>query len=157
MNVRRGHQAFQAIRGGFGVHSASNFRYLNIRKKSLIFKAWSGISGNGPRGLFHAPGFRHPKPARSRVLTRDKLYSFVLKHTCNRHLTEDILQHCYMKLWEHLDKVDVEEGFVLVREYGLSYDEVAERMGISKLTIKKHMNEAFSRQCNIVPQRCVFQ
>jgi RNA polymerase sigma-70 factor (ECF subfamily) len=32
--------------------------------------------------------------------------------------------------------------FVLVREYGLSYEEVSERLGISKLTIKKHMNEA---------------
>lgn len=141
-------------------------------------------------------------------LTRDKLYSFVLKHTRNKHLTEDILQHCYMKLWEHLETVDVDrvenllftyarnavidhvrkkqssvivlrdveeeqastvhidkqleyaelnrqvsalidrmpakrkQVFVLVREYGLSYEEVSERLGISKLTIKKHMNEA---------------
>ena len=141
-------------------------------------------------------------------LTRDKLYCFILKHTRNKHLTEDILQHCYMKLWEHLETVDVErvenllftyarnavidhvrkkqssvivfsaveeeqtstvhidrqleyaelskqvnalidrmpakrkQVFVLVREYGLSYEEVSERMGISKLTIKKHMNEA---------------
>jgi len=141
-------------------------------------------------------------------LTRDKLYCFVLKHTRNKHLTEDIVQHCYMKLWEHLETVDVErvenllftyarnavidhvrkkqssvivfsaveeeqastvhidkqleyaelskqvnalidrmpakrkQVFVLVREYGLSYEEVSERMGISKLTIKKHMNEA---------------
>jgi RNA polymerase sigma-70 factor (ECF subfamily) len=141
-------------------------------------------------------------------LTRDKLYSFVLKHTRNKHLTEDILQHCYMKLWEHLETVDVDrvenllftyarnavidhvrkkqssvvllsaveeeqastvlidkqleyaelskqvnalidrmpakrkQVFVLVREYGLSYEEVSQRLGISKLTIKKHMNEA---------------
>jgi RNA polymerase sigma-70 factor (ECF subfamily) len=141
--------------------------------------------------------------------TKDKLYAFVLKHTRDKHQTEDILQHCYMKLWEHIDGVDVtridnllftyarhavidqvrkmqasiitfkevmddqvahepatENGlndaersrqvlalvnkmppkrkqvFVLVREYGMSYDEVAERLGISKLTIKKHMNEA---------------
>ena len=140
--------------------------------------------------------------------TKDKLYSFVLKHTRDRHQTEDILQHCYMKLWEHLGEVDVtrienllftyarhaiidqvrkkqasiitfknveedqlvnyaaeneltnaelnkqvvalinrlppkrKQVFVLVREYGMSYDEVAEQLGISKLTIKKHMNEA---------------
>ena len=141
-------------------------------------------------------------------LTRDKLYSFVLKHTRDTHLTEDILQHCYMKLWERLETVDADrvesllftyarnavidhvrkkqrsvvvfspvgeeqasavqidrqlehaelkrqvnalidrmpakrkQVFVLVREYGLSYEEVSERLGISKLTIKKHMNEA---------------
>jgi RNA polymerase sigma-70 factor (ECF subfamily) len=32
--------------------------------------------------------------------------------------------------------------FVLIREYGMSYDEVAKQLGISKLTIKKHMHEA---------------
>ena len=141
--------------------------------------------------------------------TKDKLYAFVLKHTRDKHQTEDILQHCYMKLWEHIDGVEVErienlmftyarhavidqvrkkqasiitfneiaadqavdtlstdnelsyaelnrqvlalvdrmppkrkQVFVLVREYGMSYDEVAKRLGISKLTIKKHMNEA---------------
>lgn len=142
--------------------------------------------------------------------TKDKLYAFVLKHTRDKHLTEDLLQHCYMKLWEHLDGVDItrienllftyarhavidqarkkqasiisfkevaddqlicnaasteselnyadlnnqvlalinrmppkrKQVFVLVREYGMSYDEVAEQLGISKLTIKKHMNEA---------------
>lgn len=142
--------------------------------------------------------------------TKDKLYAFVLKHTRDRHQTEDILQHCYMKLWEHIKDVDpsridnllftyarhriidlvrqqqtsiitfknVDEEehqtneasaekelvnkelnqqvqtlinklppkrkqvFVLVRKHGLSYDQVAEQLGISKLTIKKHMNEA---------------
>ncbi len=39
--------------------------------------------------------------------TKDKLYAFVLKHTRDKHETEDILQHCYMKLWEHLEGVDV--------------------------------------------------
>lgn len=147
--------------------------------------------------------------------TKDKLYAFVLKHTRDKHQTEDILQHCYMKLWEHIDGVEADrienlmftyarhavidqvrkkqasiitfkevaddqaadepatehdltyaelnrqvlalvdrmppkrkQVFVLVREYGMSYDEVAKRLGISKLTIKKHMNEAlrFLRQ-----------
>ena len=141
--------------------------------------------------------------------TRDKLYSFVLKHTKDKHQTEDILQHCYMKLWEHIAEVDAEridnllftyarhriidqvrkrqasiitfqnadedqpvndpsaetrlvdaelnqqvhalinrlppkrkQVFVLIRKHGLSYDEVAEQLGISKLTIKKHMHAA---------------
>ncbi|WP_188315983.1 RNA polymerase sigma-70 factor [Chitinophaga agrisoli] len=39
--------------------------------------------------------------------TKDKLYAFVLKHTRDKHETEDILQHCYMKLWEHLEQVDI--------------------------------------------------
>ncbi len=32
--------------------------------------------------------------------------------------------------------------FILIREHGMSYDEVSEQLGISKLTIKKHMHEA---------------
>ena len=144
--------------------------------------------------------------------TKDKLYAFVLKHTRDHHDTEDILQHCYLKLWEHLEKVDVaridnllftyaknaiidrvrkkqhaivlsvaaeevgenkaaddlsperklvvkelktavsaiidrlppkrKQVFILVREQGMSYEEIAKVLGISKLTIKQHMHEA---------------
>lgn len=153
--------------------------------------------------------------------TKDKLYAFVLKHTRDPHDTEDILQHCYMKLWENLETVDAaridnlmftyarntiidrvrkkrsaivvtretegtaaaestsaaereeelahlnkqaefllamlppkrKQVFTLVRIEGMSYDEVSDQLGISKLTIKQHMHEAlrFLREHTAMP------
>ena len=40
--------------------------------------------------------------------TKDKLYSFLLKHTGNAQLTQDIMQDCYYKLWLHREGVDPE-------------------------------------------------
>lgn len=143
--------------------------------------------------------------------TKDKLYAFVIKHTRDKHETEDILQHCYMNLWKHIDQLDVarvdnllftyarhaiidqvrkkqraivvlepsweaselaadhpspetqldaremtkqvgavidrlpprrKQIFILIRIQGLSYEEVSNQLGISKLTIKQHMHKA---------------
>ena len=36
--------------------------------------------------------------------TKDKVYSFLLQYTSDKHLIEDIMQVCYLRVWERMDQ-----------------------------------------------------
>lgn len=141
--------------------------------------------------------------------SKDKLYAFLKEYTDDTHFAEDIMQACYIKVWENMDKWDNAERllpliktiarnlmlnairnkaqlplewlekygvdhtqyyqhdhdqvkrslysldtvigqlpdqcrkvFVMHREKGLSYDEIAARLSISVHTVRNHMSKA---------------
>ena len=38
--------------------------------------------------------------------SKDKLYAFLKEYTDDTHFAEDIMQACYIKVWENMDKWD---------------------------------------------------
>lgn len=141
--------------------------------------------------------------------SKDKLYAFLLSYTDDKHFIEDVMQACYIRVWENmgqwddtdkllpliktiarnlllnalrekarlpvewLEKYSADEigscrqdhqqvrqslqlldtminqlpdqcrkVFLLHRELGLSYYEIAERLTISTHTVKNHMSKA---------------
>ncbi|WP_205508863.1 RNA polymerase sigma factor [Longitalea arenae] len=141
--------------------------------------------------------------------SKDKLYAFLREYTDDTHFAEDIMQVCYIKVWENIDRwnnadrllpliktiarnlllnairnkaqlpvewlekhgVDLRQCyqpdhdqvkrslssldtvinqlpdrcrkvFLLHRESGLSYDEIAARLSISVHTVRNHMSKA---------------
>lgn len=142
--------------------------------------------------------------------TKDKLFFFILKYVRKKMQAEDILQQCYIKLWEHMDEVSDKENalpllftyaknlivdfsrkearqqlyiadisktsseeytdnelevkeytslirkainklpeiskqiFVLNRENGLSYNQIAKTMNLPASTVRYHMSKTLS-------------
>lgn len=51
--------------------------------------------------------------------TRQPLYTFLIKLTGETPLASDIMQHCYIKLWEHFDRIHSTEVILpLLKKYG---------------------------------------
>lgn len=64
-------------------------------------------------------------------LTRNNVYQYLRKYTNDTHLIEDLMQQCYIKVWERLDTIrDIGEALPLLKTYArnLLIDVVRRRM-----------------------------
>jgi RNA polymerase sigma factor (sigma-70 family) len=63
--------------------------------------------------------------------TRDRVFAYLSKFTSDDSLIEDLLQQCYLKIWERIDTIhNPDEALPLVKTYArnLLIDEVRKRM-----------------------------
>lgn len=68
-------------------------------------------------GLYHA--------------TKNSLYRYLCRYSQDEHLLEDLMQQCYLKVWERMDHIrDLEKAYPLVRTiaHHLLVDVVRKRM-----------------------------
>jgi RNA polymerase sigma factor (sigma-70 family) len=78
------------------------------------------------------------------LTTRDGLFHFLSRYSKDIHLLEDIMQQCYLKIWEQADKIkDLAEAGPLVRVYArnLMIDTVRRRMKEDMQWLEQLQNE----------------
>lgn len=56
--------------------------------------------------------------------TKDRLYRLLLKHTRDEHLTEDMMQEAYLRVWTHRDSIQINtaENYLFTVAYRLLAD-----------------------------------
>lgn len=79
--------------------------------------------------------------------TRDRVFAYLSKFTSDEALIEDLLQQCYLKIWERIDVIrDPAAALPLVKTYArnLLIDEVRRRMREDAQWLENLENEADS-------------
>lgn len=71
-------------------------------------------------------------------------YSFAKRYITKRHIAEDILQDCYVKLWNNIDKLEhVADAklylFAMIKNAALNYNQREQRTELTD-NIEEHIN-----------------
>ena len=81
--------------------------------------------------------------------SRERLYAFLYRLTHDAQLTEDILQQCYLKIWERFDQIEKQEDMIpLLKTYArnswidLLRKKAREESGLSQLSLLQEHGSA---------------
>ena len=86
------------------------------------------------------------------------VYHFLCGLSSNKEIAEDITQSTFLQLYMYIEQLPPEQKKVILMSIeGYSWDEIAEKLGISVNTVKTHKSRGFkSLRSKLQDSVCLF-